>query len=342
MEKILVTGGLGYIGSHTIVDLIENGKEIICIDSEVNADKIVLEGIEKITGVKISYDKVDLKNEQETSHFFENHKDIHAIIHFAALKSVGESVKQPLRYYENNVLGLINVLKAVEENEIPHFIFSSSCTVYGNPDKLPVTENTVQKKSTSPYGISKQMCEDIIVDFYNTKPHLKAVLLRYFNPAGAHESTLIGESPKNKAESLVPIITETAMGKRDKLYVHGSDYPTRDGTCIRDYIHVMDLANAHTKALEKIILDTSEENIFIYNLGIGEGVTVLEAIHSFEKVNHIKLNYELGPRRPGDSIAIYSNYEKAKNELHWQPERDINEIMRTAWLWEQKRSENEI
>jgi len=341
MEKILITGGLGYLGSHTIVDLIENGFEILCLDSEVNADVSVIEGIEKITGVKISYDKVDLKNKEETQQYFEKNQDIKSIIHFAALKSVGESVEQPLRYYENNVLGLIHVLQAVEQYHIAHFIFSSSCTVYGDPDTLPVTENSVQKKSTSPYGISKQMCEDIIIDFYKNQPQLQAVLLRYFNPAGAHESALIGESPRNKAQSLVPIITETAIGKRAKLFVHGSDYPTRDGTCIRDYIHVMDLANAHTKALEKLIKTKAEENVFFYNLGIGEGVTVLEAIRSFEEVNNLKLNYEIGPRRAGDAVAIYSNYEKAEKELNWNPKRGISEIMRSAWLWEQKRSNNE-
>ena len=341
MEKILVTGGLGYIGSHTIVDLIENGKEILCLDSQINSDISVIDGIEKITGVRIAYEKVDLTNKEETLSYFEKHQNIKSIIHFAALKSVGESVEQPLRYYENNVLGLINILQAIKKYQIPHFIFSSSCTVYGNPDTLPVTENTIQKKSTSPYGISKQMCEDIILDFYKNQNQIQAVLLRYFNPAGAHDSGHIGESPRNKAQSLVPIITETAIGKRNRLFVHGSDYPTRDGTCIRDYIHVMDLANAHTKALEKIMKTNEDDNVHIYNLGIGAGVSVLEAIKSFEEVNQLKLDYEMGPRRAGDVVAIYSNFEKAKNELHWEPKRTIGDIMKSAWIWEQKRSKNE-
>ncbi|MEM6965302.1 MAG: UDP-glucose 4-epimerase GalE [Bacteroidota bacterium] len=338
MNKVLVTGGCGYIGSHTIVDLINHGFEVISVDNLVNSNTKPLKGIEKITSKKIKNYRFDLCNKKRVFQLFAEHRDIVGIVHFAALKSVGESVDMPLEYFNNNLNSLLNLLDAAKNFNVENFIFSSSCTVYGNADDLPVTEETPFKKAESPYGLTKQMGERIIESYAKANPTSKSILLRYFNPAGAHESALMGEAP-NVALNLVPVITETAIGKRKSITVFGNDYDTRDGSCVRDYIHVMDLANAHTKALQYLLKKKSNKNnCEAFNLGIGEGATVLEVIQAFEKVSGIALNYKIGPRRKGDVIAIYSNYKKAKSKLKWKPTRNIEDIMRTAWAWEQKRS----
>ncbi len=335
MNKILVTGGCGYIGSHTIVDLLENGYEVVSIDDNSRSTTYLLDGIEKITGKKIKNYQVDLKNFDETLAVFQENTDIIGIIHFAAYKAVGESVEKPLDYYENNLGSLINLLKCVQEFHIPHFVFSSSCTVYGNPDHIPVTETSPIKQAESPYGATKQMGEEIIRDFTKTG-NGKAILLRYFNPVGAHPSILIGELPLGKPQNLVPAITQTAIGKLPQMQVYGDDYDTRDGSCIRDFIHVSDIAHAHTLAIEYLIQNNNQTDCDVFNLGTGNGVTVLEAIHAFEAVSGVKLNYKIGPRRPGDVIAIYANNQLAINRLHWKIQYDLNEMMRTAWKWELK------
>lgn len=338
MSKVLVTGGCGYIGSHTIVDLIDNGFEVISVDNLSNSSADVLDGVEAITGKRVKNYAIDLCWEDAVRQIFEDNRDIKGIIHFAALKLVGESVLQPIRYFRNNLNSLLNILDCMEHFEAPHLIFSSSCSVYGNAEVLPVTEETPLQEAESPYARSKQMGEQIIRDFSRIHPRHNSILLRYFNPAGAHESALIGESPTNPASNLVPVITETAMGKRPEMMVFGDDYNTRDGSCIRDYIHVMDLANAHTKALQYLLDGKNTDNLEIFNLGIGEGVSVLEAIQAFMKVTGQPLHYRIGERRPGDVVAIYANNDKAARLLGWEPQRDINDIMRTAWAWEQKRS----
>ncbi len=335
MKKILVTGGTGYIGSHTIVDLLDNGYEVISIDNLVNSDGSMLKGIKKITGKTVKNYKVDLTNLKATRKVFERHPDIEGIIHFAALKSVGESVGEPLLYFKNNLEGLMNILICAKDYNVKNFIFSSSCTVYGNADELPVTEETPQKEAESPYGRTKQIGENIIKDFAKAYPDFKSILLRYFNPAGAHESALIGEMSIKKAIYLVPVIMETAAGRRKETVVFGDTYDTRDGSCIRDYIHVMDVASAHTKSLEYLMQGKNESNCEVFNIGIGEGVSVLEAIHAFERVTAKKLNYRIGPPRDGDVVAIYSNYDKARDKLGWEPKRNIDDIMKTAWAWEQ-------
>lgn len=335
MAKILVTGGTGYIGSHTIVDLIENGFEVISIDNFSRSTTIALAGIEKITGKKIKNYTVDLKNFDETQAVFQENPDINGIIHFAAYKAVGESVEEPLRYYENNMFGLINLLKCVQEFSIPNFVFSSSCTVYGNPDAIPVTENSPIKPAESPYGATKQMGEVVIKDFTKAVP-TKTILLRYFNPVGAHPTCNIGELPVGKPQNLVPAITQTAIGKLPKMWVHGNDYPTKDGSCVRDYIHVSDIAHAHTLAIQYLMNGKNETNCDIFNLGTGDGVSVLEAIHTFEEVSGVKLNYEIGPRRAGDVIAIYANNDAAVTKLGWKIKYGIKEMMDTAWKWELK------
>ena len=335
MAKILVTGGAGYIGSHTIVDLIENGFDVISIDNFSRSTTIALAGIEKITGKKVKNYTVDLKSFDETQAVFQENPGIDGIIHFAAYKAVGESVEEPLRYYENNMFGLINLLKCVQEFSVPNFVFSSSCTVYGNPDAIPVTESSPIKPAESPYGATKQMGEVVIKDFTKAV-HTKTILLRYFNPVGAHPSCNIGELPVGKPQNLVPAITQTAIGKLPKMWVHGNDYPTKDGSCVRDYIHVSDIAHAHTLAVQYLLDGKNETNCDIFNLGTGDGVSVLEAIHTFEEVSGVKLNYEIGPRRAGDVIAIYANNDAAVNKLGWKIKHGIREMMDTAWKWELK------
>jgi UDP-glucose 4-epimerase len=340
MKKILVTGGCGYIGSHTVVDLIENGFDVISIDDNSRSTTFLLDGIEKITQRKLKNYKVDLKNFDETLAVFQENEDITGVIHFAAYKAVGESVEKPLDYFENNLFSLINLLKCVKEFSVPNFVFSSSCTVYGNPDKIPVTEESPIKKAESPYGATKQMGEDIINEFsraYNSK----TILLRYFNPVGAHPSAQIGELPLGKPQNLVPGITQTAIGKLPQIIVFGNDYDTRDGSCVRDYIHVCDIAHAHTLALQYLIENRNKTNCDVFNLGTGNGVTVLEAIKAFEEVSGKKLNYKIGPRRPGDVIAIYANNNRATKYLNWEIKYDLHEMMRTAWNWELKIKQDE-
>ncbi len=333
MKKILVTGGCGYIGSHTVVDLFENGFDVISIDDNSRSTTYLLEGIEKITGKKLKNYTVDLKNFDETLAVFQENEDIEGVIHFAAYKAVGESVEMPLEYFENNLFSLINLLKCVKEFNVPYFVFSSSCTVYGNPDEIPVTEESPIKKFESPYGATKQMGEDIVSEFSKSDDCI-SILLRYFNPVGAHQSGLIGELPLGKPQNLVPGITQTAIGKLPQVQVYGNDYPTRDGSCVRDYIHVSDIAHAHTLALEYLIEERNETKCDVFNLGTGNGITVLEAIQAFEKVSGKKLNYKIGPRRSGDVVAIYANNDKAVKQLNWKIKYNLDEMMRTAWTWE--------
>ncbi len=333
MGKILVTGGCGFIGSHTIVDLIENGFDVISVDNNSRSTSHMLTGIEKITGRKIKNYTVDLCNFDETYAIFQENKDITGIIHFAAYKAVGESVAQPLLYFENNLVSLINLLKCVEEFKIRHFVFSSSCTVYGNPSSIPVTEQTPMQPAESPYGATKQMGEQIIQEFARAH-QCKCILLRYFNPVGAHPSIFIGELPIGKPANLVPAITQTAIGKLPQMQVFGNDYDTRDGSCLRDFIHVSDIAHAHTLAIKKIIQENYTKLCDIFNLGSGNGVTVLEAIKAFEKVSGVALNYVIGPRRPGDVVAIYANNDYARNELGWSVKYSLEDMMLTAWKWE--------
>lgn len=335
MSKILVTGGCGFIGSHTIVDLIENGYEVISVDNNSRSNPIILKGIEQITGKKIKNYKVDLCNFDDTFAIFHENTDISGVIHFAAYKSVGESVEKPLLYFENNLTSLVNLLKCVQEFMVPYFVFSSSCTVYGNPDEIPVTESTPQKPAESPYGITKQMSEQIIQEFVKSSD-TQCLLLRYFNPAGAHPTINIGEMPLGLPQNLVPAITQTAIGILPKMFVHGNDYPTRDGSCIRDYIHVCDLAHAHTLGLQFLEKKKNTQPCEIINLGSGNGISVLEAIAAFEKVSKVKLNFEIGPRRPGDVVAIYANNDIAKKLLGWKINYSLEDIMQTAWKWEVK------
>ncbi|MEO1437489.1 MAG: UDP-glucose 4-epimerase GalE [Bacteroidota bacterium] len=338
MSKILVTGGCGYIGSHTLIDLIDNGFEVVCADSLIRSSEDALDGIEAITGVRVQNYAIDLCDLEATRQIFKDHPDITGTIHFAALKAVGESVEIPLDYFSNNLNSLLNMLRCHQEFGVPNFIFSSSCSVYGNSTELPVTENTPLQQAESPYALTKQMGEYMIRDFSKANPAVQSILLRYFNPAGAHESGKIGEVSFGPPRNLVPAITETALGKREKLTVFGDDYDTRDGSCVRDYIHVMDLANAHTKAVQFLMRGEQDTNCEVFNLGIGAGVTVLEALKAFEAVTGQKLNYEIGPRRDGDVVAVYSDLTRASALLKWKPTRDIEDIMRTAWAWDSKRA----
>ena len=335
MKKILVTGGSGYIGSHTLVDLIENGFEVISADNNSRSTIGMLEGVEKITGIKVKNYKVDLCNYDETRAIFEENNTIEGVIHFAAYKAVGESVEKPLLYFHNNMGSLINILRCIEEFRIPNFVFSSSCTVYGNPDAIPVTEMTPRKNAESPYGLTKQMGEQMIEAFAASNKTTNSILLRYFNPAGAHPSSLIGELPIDKPQNLTPVITQTAIGKIPQLTVFGNDYPTRDGSCVRDFIHVCDLAHAHTLAVDFLLNKKNKNNCEVFNLGSGDGITVLESIKAFEESTGQQLNYVIGSRRPGDVIAIYANNDKAKNELGWSPKFTVHDIMTSAWKWEQ-------
>ena len=333
--KILVTGGTGYIGSHTVVDLLEHGYEVVTADNLHNSRIEVLEGIKKITGKSVKHYTVDLADREATLALFDE-QQFNGVIHFAAYKSVGESVEKPLEYYRNNLNSLLNVMEGLKRQGSSNLVFSSSCSVYGNADELPVTESTPRKKAESPYALTKQLGEDVITDYCRTEPDFKSIILRYFNPAGAHESALIGEDPSNPPNNLVPVITGLAAGKRKSMTVFGTDYPTRDGSNVRDYIHVMDLARAHTLALEYVQSDRMAGNLDLFNLGIGEGLTVLEVIKAFEKVTGQKLNYELGGRRPGDVVAVYADRSKATEVLGWEPSRGVEEIMATAWAWDAK------
>jgi UDP-glucose 4-epimerase len=334
MKKILVTGGCGYIGAHTIVDLIENGFEVISVDDLSRGSLRMIQGIEKIVGKPVKNYKVNLCDSDDTETIFIENPEIVGIIHFAAFKSVPESVDQPLKYYRNNIDSLVNVLQCAKTYNINHFVFSSSCSVYGNAQKLPVEETAPLVEAESPYAHTKQIGEMICRNFAKINPDFNVTLLRYFNPVGAHASALIGEL-QEKPENLVPVITQTAIGKRHEMQVFGTDYDTRDGSCVRDYIHVMDIANAHTKALQYTLEGNNTQNCEVFNLGSGNGVTVLELINAFEKVSGEKLNYKLGPRRPGDVVAVYANNAKARALLDWDIKYSLDQMMDTAWRWEQ-------
>lgn len=336
MQKILVTGGCGYIGSHTIVDLVESGYEVISVDNNSRSNPRVLDGVKAITGKSIKNYKVDLCDFEELCAVFQENEDISGVIHFAAYKAVGESVEQPLMYYENNLESLVNILKCCVEYDVRNFVFSSSCTVYGSPASIPVNESTPLQAAASPYGSTKQMGEEIISQTVKTHDEIKAVLLRYFNPVGAHPSIEIGELPIGRPANLVPAITQTAIGKLHQMQVHGCDYDTRDGSCLRDYIHVSDIAHAHTLALNFLVDKPIEANPEVFNLGTGNGYTVLEVIEAFERVSNQKLNYAIGPKRPGDVVAIYAENSKAKQVLGWQTKYSLDDMMRTAWEWEQR------
>ncbi|MEM7511015.1 MAG: UDP-glucose 4-epimerase GalE [Bacteroidota bacterium] len=336
MAKILVTGGAGYIGSHTAIEILEAGKYgVVSIDNLLNASDDSFPRIKQITGKEVVNYAYDLVDYEKVRSVFEENSDIIGVIHFAALKSVGDSVEMPLQYYQNNFNSMINILRCCEEFEVANFIFSSSCSVYGNVEKLPVDESTPVSDPESPYANTKLVGERIIRDFMKATDVVQAISLRYFNPVGAHASGLIGENPRNKPNNLVPIITAVASGLMPKLTVFGDDYETRDGTCIRDYIHVSDIADAHVKALDYLIENRNTEKYELFNLGSGNGVTVLEAINAFEKVSGVSLNYILGERRPGDVVSIYSDSSLAKDKLGWVPSRDIEEMMSSAWKWQE-------
>ena len=340
MKKILVTGGCGYIGAHTIVDLLEQGFDVISADNNSRSNENILDAVKKITGKTVKNYKVDLCIYDDTYAIFQENPDIIGIIHFAAYKAVGESVEKPLLYFANNLNSLINILKCANEFAVPHVVFSSSCTVYGNPDSIPVTEETPMKSAESAYGATKQMGEKIVSDAVNASK-TNAILLRYFNPVGAHPSTLMGELPLGKPQNLVPAITQTAIGKLPMMKVWGNDYDTKDGSCVRDYIHVCDIAHAHTLALNYLLEGRNQTNCDVFNLGTGDGLTVLEIIKEFEKTSDVKLNYEIGPRRPGDVVAIYANNDRAKKLLGWNPKYSLQDMMETAWKWELKLKEDE-
>ena len=331
--KILVTGGAGYIGSHTIIKLIEAGYNPVIVDNFSNTDYRNVEGIRKIAGKKIHCYNVDCCNEIQLKSVFKNEKNIDGVIHFAAFKSVEESVRQPKKYFKNNIGSLENLLDAMNLFKVNNIVFSSSCTVYGNPDQLPVSEKAPFKKPESPYAETKQICENIL-----QKSEIFSVSLRYFNPIGAHSSSLIGDCSSDKPANLVPIICEVAKGYRDKLIVNGDDYHTIDGTCVRDYIHVVDLATSHVKALE-YLLDSRERNE-VFNIGSGRGLSVLEAINAFEKANKMKIKYTIGNRRKGDVEEIYSNNKKAIKILNWKSEISVEKAMLDAWNWELKKNKN--
>jgi UDP-glucose 4-epimerase len=333
--KILVTGGAGFIGSHTVVELFHAGFEPVIVDNFSNSDPSVLERLNKILGHPVKCYNQDCSNANDLSQII-SEEQIEGVIHFAAFKSVGESVVNPLTYYSNNIGSLVILLETMLKNKVKNLVFSSSCTVYGQPDVVPVTENTVRKPATSPYGNTKVVCEDIIRDTIASKVPIKGISLRYFNPVGAHDSGLIGELPLGVPGNLVPFITQTAAGIREKLTLYGSDYNTIDGTCVRDFIHVADLAKAHVAALNLLKKQPVDNFYEVFNIGTGKGTSVLELIETFEKVNELKLNYVIGPRRPGDIEIIYGNVDKANKMLHWQALNTLEKSLRDAWRWETK------
>lgn len=334
--KILVTGGTGYIGSHTVVELQQQGYEVIIVDNLSNSTAAVVERIEMITGIKPVLEVFDLCDALKTARLFEEQQDIAAVIHFAACKSVSESVIDPLKYYRNNLVSTINLLESMVKFNIPHLAFSSSCTVYGQPEKLPVTEHSPQLKAESPYGNSKKIMEDIIADTVKASS-TTAISLRYFNPIGAHESALIGEAPAAVPDNLVPYLTQTAIGIRPFLRVFGDDYDTPDGTPVRDYLHVVDLAKAHVVALKRMLDDNMKSTYEVFNLGTGKGISVMEVIQSFERVSGMKLNYQVVSRRPGDIVKIWADPAFANKELGWKAEKDLDDMMKSAWEWEKAR-----
>jgi UDP-glucose 4-epimerase len=335
-KKILVTGGCGYIGSHTVVELIENNFEVLIIDDLSNSNKETISNIQKITGVKPTFYACDLKEIHTVRNILKENKDIKATIHFAAYKAVGESVAKPLLYYQNNLVSLINILISQLEIGVNNFIFSSSATVYGNPKTLPITEENKTQRPFSPYGNTKKIAEEILEDLSKANKDCNLISLRYFNPIGAHKSGLIGELPNGVPNNLMPYITQTAVGLREKLSVYGNDYPTPDGTPIRDYIHVVDLAKAHVKALKRQLQNKQEENFEVFNLGTGKGYSVLEVIKTFEEVSKKKLNYEIVERRDGDVPKLYADAKLAEEKLEWKANKSLEEMIASAWQWEQK------
>jgi len=332
---------MGYIGSHTAVELIQSGYEVVIIDNLSNSKREVLEGIQNIVGHRPSFEHIDLVHQQETHATFQKHADAIGVIHFAALKAVAESVENPGLYFKNNILGLVHVLEAMTQNNIQNFIFSSSCTVYGEPDALPVTESTPIKKANSPYAVTKQVGEDMLESEVKANPNLTAISLRYFNPVGAHPSAQIGELPIGIPNNLMPFITQTALGMREQLSVFGNDYNTVDGTAVRDYIHVVDLAKAHISALERLNEDKQEKPYEIFNIGTGRGYSVLEVIKAFETVTGETINYKIVDRRAGDVEAVYANADLAKQKLNWTAEKDLESMCKSAYEWEKKYREGD-
>ena len=367
-KQILVTGGTGYIGSHTVVELQEQGYDVIIIDDLSNSSIEVLDAICQITGTKPGFEQFDLCDNDKLTDFFNRYDNISSIIHFAACKAVGESVQNPLKYYRNNLLSLMNLLQAMGKNDIVNFVFSSSCTVYGEPDELPVTENTPLKPAVSPYGNTKRIGEEIIRDYVNssTSPALSelsgegvpvrglspplgggagggaAISLRYFNPIGAHQSGLVGEVPSGSSDNLIPPITQTAIGKRESFNVYGNDYDTPDGSCIRDYIHVVDVAKAHVVAIERLINKKNKSSYEVFNLGTGKGNSVFEVIEAFEKVSGTKLNYKIVDRRPGDITKVYADTSYANKELGWRAEKTLEDMVGSAWEWEKSLNNKKV
>ncbi|WP_269234194.1 UDP-glucose 4-epimerase GalE [Flavobacterium flavigenum] len=333
--KIVVTGGLGFIGSHTVVELQNENFEVIVIDNLSNSSIEVLDGIEKITGKKPLFEQIDLRDKTAVQDFFKKYSDVSGVIHFAASKAVGESVQNPLLYYENNINSLVYILQELNKKPEANFIFSSSCTVYGQAEKMPIAESTSIQPAMSPYGNTKQIGEEIITDLTKVS-NLNAILLRYFNPIGAHPSNEIGELPLGVPQNLVPFITQTGVGLRQELAVYGNDYPTPDGTCVRDYIHVVDLAKAHVIAMQRLVNKTNTEKLEIFNLGTGKGSSVLEVIKAFEKASGQKLPYKIVARREGDVTEAYANTDKANNVLGWKTQLGLDEAIASAWKWEQK------
>ena len=342
MNKILITGGLGYIGSHVVVELQNKGYEVVIIDDLSNSSLKVLDGVVKITGIKPLFEKIDLKEKISVVDFFNRHSNLDGIIHFAASKAVGESVKNPLKYYENNINSLVNLLQELNTLDTPKLIFSSSCTIYGQADELPITENAPIKESESPYGNTKKIGEQIIKDCCKANTSLQSIVLRYFNPIGAHSSANIGELPIGVPQNLVPFISQTGIGVREKLSIFGNDYPTLDGTCIRDYIHVVDLAKAHVVAIERLLEKKNGENYEFYNIGTGKGSSVLEVVEAFEAVSGVKLNYSFEDRRKGDIVSAFANTSKANNILGWKSELSLKEALASAWKWEKKIQSDKI
>lgn len=332
-KSVLVAGGAGYIGSHTVVELINAGYEVVVVDNLSNSDISSLEGINKITGVKPTFYNVDCCDKGALSEVFKRH-DFNSVIHFAAFKAVGESVEQPAKYYRNNLLSLMNVLELMVEYGRRNVVFSSSATVYGDADELPVTEDTPRKPATSPYGNTKQMSEDILRDSVRANSSLRGIALRYFNPIGAHPSALIGELPRGVPNNLVPYITQTAAGIRECLSIFGQDYPTPDGSCLRDYIDIVDLAKAHVAAIDRMVEERGKESYEIFNIGTGRPVSVFELVHVFEEANNLKLNYKVAPRRAGDVPAVWADTTRANEVLGWRAERALVDTLKAAWQWE--------
>ena len=335
-DQILVTGGTGYIGSHTSVELIEKGYEVVIIDNLSNSSIEVLDCIEKITGIRPAFEQFDLCEADKVKSFFQKYTSLKAIIHFAAFKAVGESVDQPLMYYQNNLISLMNLLRNMDEFSVKHLVFSSSCTVYGQPDELPVTENAPIKPAESPYGNTKQISEEIIRDNMQVKPELNTIALRYFNPIGAHSTSHIGELPRGVPNNLVPFVTQTAAGIRKELMVFGDDYNTPDGSAVRDYINVVDLAQAHVVAINRLLQKKNNSNFEFFNLGTGTGSSVLEVVKAFEKVTDQKLNYKIVDRRSGDIEKVWADTRVANEVLGWKAKRSLEDTLESAWNWEKK------